>query len=90
MKPRNTLIGDNEKRCIFKFLCVLIKFPFLGKSVEPAPKITSGKGGFQVDGQFGYGMCEVYPSGMEADASIGIWAWRTVLEVAFDGASHLG
>ena len=51
---------------------------------------SCGDGGFHIYRLFRYRMDEVYSSGVQADASIGVRTWVAIFQVSLDGASHFG
>ena len=61
-----------------------------GSACEVLPQTVVGYGGLHADGFLRYRMNKFYAAREQRDASVGIAAWRSVLQVALYGAAHVG
>ena len=61
-----------------------------GSTCEVLPQTVVGHGGIHADGFFRYRMNKFYAAREQRDASVGIAARRSVLQVALYGAAHVG
>ncbi len=66
------------------------KLQFSPFTCKDLPKFFVGQRRFDVNRNVRDGMLKRESPGMEANAAVGIAAWRTILQVAFDGTAHLG